>query len=132
MEQFLTPFVAVLQKVLTPVIGEERSSLMSGYALKCIQGDEELWKTFWIFSVGVPVVYALLVLFPLAMTGRLGYSLGLILLVPYMVWALTSVWYCSNNIEADEVYGIQKEYLTIAAKVAVVLSVFNIFLQLFA
>mgnify|MGYP003640774700 CR=1 FL=1 len=114
------------------LIGEDRAKDFVALLKDCWNGKVLLHKVFWIYGAAVSFVLSVLFVFPMTVTGgRLGQSLALLVISPYVVWVLKSIWASVENIENDEFKGIPKVYLSLAAKVAAVLGGLNFFLALF-
>lgn len=114
------------------VFGEEKSKNIVKHLKAGWHGEASLFKVFWIY--GAAVTASLFVFFITPMTiagGRLGLSVALILLAPYYVWILGSIWSCAENIELEEFKGIPRVYLTWAAKGVSLFGSLYFFLALF-
>ena len=117
---------------LIKLLGEERAKPVVEFAKSAWEGKLNLWSVFWIYGLLVPVVLSVLVITPLsAAGGRLGMSIALLLLAPYAVWILKSIWACSANLEDDDFHGVDKVYVTYVAKAYVVMGALQYFLALF-
>ena len=124
----------VVKKIMNAVenaFGKDRAEKIFGYALAAWHGEKPLSKVFWIFGIAVPLALIVLFITPMTAGGRLGLSLALLILLPYTVWILKSIWACSANIEQDEINGIEKVYLTQASRAYVVMGTIIYFLALF-
>lgn len=129
----MTKIWKTVQLYSARVLGEESAKNFVAHLKTCWAGKEPLWKVFWVYGVAVSFLLSLLFVAPLAATGgRLAESIALLVISPYAVWVLKSIWSSAENIEMDEFKGIPKAYLTLATKVCVVLGGLNFFLALFA
>lgn len=59
------------------------------------QGEAQLWRMFWLWTMGAAVVLALLL--SLIPAGAVRWTIGVIMGVPYFSWALIGVWRCAPN-----------------------------------
>lgn len=128
----MTKIWKLVQLYSAKILGEDRAKSFVALLKDGWNGKILLKKIFWIYGAAVSFALSLLFVTPLAMTGgRLGASLALLVISPYVVWVLKSIWVSADNIENDDFKGVPKVYLSLAAKIAVVLCGLNYFLALF-
>lgn len=121
-----------VQSYSSKVIGEERAKNFVSLLKNCWGGKVMLYKIFWLYGMAISFALSLLFVAPLTATGgRLGKSLALIIIFPYVVWVLKSIWVSVDNIECDDYKGVPKVYLSLAAKIVVIFAGVNYFLALF-
>lgn len=120
-----------LNETLTKAFGEERSKTIVTFAKKAWVGDVELWNVFWIYGLLIPLILSFVFIAPLGSTGRLGLSISLLVLSPYFVWMLKSIWACSTNLPEEKYHGVDKIYITYIAKAFAVMGALQYFLVLF-
>lgn len=123
---------SIFTELLNKLLGEERAKPVVEFATKAWNGELELWSVLWLYGLLVPVVLSLFIIAPLsAAGGRLGMSLSLLVLLPYAIWVLRSMWACSANLQEETYHGVDKVYVTYIAKAYVVMGALQYFLVLF-
>lgn len=129
----MTKIWKTVQHYGSKVVGDESAKKLVNYLKHCWAGKEVLWKVFWLYGVLGSFILSTFFVAPMAATGgRLAESIALLVISPYIIWVLKSIWFSAENIGSDEFKGIPKAYLTLAAKACVVLGAVNFFLALFA
>lgn len=119
-------------ELLNKFLGKERAKPILSFAKKSWNGEIELWNVLWIYGLLVPVVLGLFIVAPLSgVGGRLGMSLSLLVLLPYAIWVLKSIWECSTQLQEDTYHGVDKIYVTYVAKAYAVMGGLQYFLALF-
>lgn len=75
----------------------------NGFILYYINGRAPLWKVFWLW--GVALSWALFGLFYFALSAVginwVLFFLSGIIMLPYSVWLLVSIWMCAANTSWD-------------------------------
>ena len=129
----MTKIWQTFQFYIAKLVGDDASSRLVTYLKYCFTGKEVLWKIFWLYGVVGSLILSMFFVAPLAATGgRLAESIALLVISPYMVWVLKSIWQSAENIEKDDFKGVPKAYLTLAAKICAIFGAINFFLALFA
>ena len=85
---------------------------MKSYLIKAWNGQENLWKVFWLYNVLGPLLFALMFSlvqgFGISAENNGHGSNGLailsgviaITLIVYLIWALRSLWKCAFNVKS--------------------------------
>jgi len=105
-----------IEYVANKVVGEYWAKRISNTAQRCWEGEEELYIVFWLYGFLGSIVISLFAMLIQMLFGPFGLILSFILVVPYMVWVLYSVWQCAPNIKSEEIMTVKREYITMAAK----------------
>ena len=85
-------------------------------------GQGPLWKVFWLWGVLGSWILAAVFLSVALSFGISGviYVVTAVVMIPYTVWILVSVWQCSANVRTEH-WGLIARMLTVAWALNVVL-----------
>jgi len=119
-----------IEYVADKVVGEYWAKRIVNTAQRCWEGEEELYVVFWLYGFLGSIVLSLIAQLIQMLFGPFGLILSFILVVPYMVWVLYSVWQCAPNIKSEEIMTVKREYITLAAKGAALIGALKYFLTM--
>ena len=121
---------ATMEFVVNKIAGETLAKRISTTAQKCWEGEEELQTVFWLYGFLGGIGVSILATSIQMLFGPFGMIVSFIIVVPYMIWALYSIWQCAPNIKSEEIMSVKREYITMVARGVALIAALKFFLTL--
>ena len=119
----------MMTEVLKKIIGEDSAISITASAKGAWNGEEKLFKVFWVYGFVGGIIVALIGQFFHSILGVVGGLVSAFIQVPFFIWVSYSIWQCADNIEAETLLNLKRSYISLAARVAVLIVAMSFFIS---